>query len=381
MQAEASDEVVVGAAAGDADVVGAAGNVEESAKRAVGDGNDGEEDEDDEDDEDDRRLVEQCCLCDTAAKYRCPCCDRRTCSLTCCQAHKAQFSCTGKRPRSEYAASKDQLTENVIRRDFGFLEDASRLCGMAAREQVHEPPRRQHLPVRTIKLLRAARQRQITLRIMAEGLSRHQGNTSFYHEKSQVIRWRVEWIFPHVEASFILDGLEDNIPVKDLLLREFCEVKKTNSSRRIRVEPYFRDGAVDKLRLLLRAEGVKSSGSPSFYEVDPLKSLQDNLAGKTVVEYPTLRVCMPHEVSKLEILPSPPVNAVTTPTAATASRQKAAPAASADSSSGDINSSGGGGSGGAGANGAAAAVEGAAVEGASAAVEESSAPAIPVPAS
>src|SRR5690242_11789985 len=29
-----------------------------------------------------------CCICEVAAKYRCPSCNKRTCSAKCCQEHK-----------------------------------------------------------------------------------------------------------------------------------------------------------------------------------------------------------------------------------------------------------------------------------------------------
>ncbi len=74
-----------------------------------------------------------------AAKYRCPGCGARTCSVACVRAHKEATGCLGERPpahsrrvgRAEYGLAD-------LRADYRFLEDARRAresAGPAA-----EPP-------------------------------------------------------------------------------------------------------------------------------------------------------------------------------------------------------------------------------------------------
>jgi hypothetical protein len=42
------------------------------------------------------------CDCGAAAKYTCPCCGNRTCSVACVKKHKETTSCTGKRDRTAF---------------------------------------------------------------------------------------------------------------------------------------------------------------------------------------------------------------------------------------------------------------------------------------
>jgi hypothetical protein len=52
--------------------------------------------------------INLCTSCHTAtAKYRCPRCETRTCSLSCVQTHKSQTGCSGKRDRTGYVSMKE----------------------------------------------------------------------------------------------------------------------------------------------------------------------------------------------------------------------------------------------------------------------------------
>ena len=67
-------------------------------------------------------------LCDvcgeTERRYCCPRCGVLTCSLACCQQHKAESGCSGRRDRTGYVALK-AFGEPELRSDFHFLEDAA----------------------------------------------------------------------------------------------------------------------------------------------------------------------------------------------------------------------------------------------------------------
>lgn len=47
----------------------------------------------------------------------------------------------------------------------------------------------------------AARNRGIALQFLAQNFTRHSVNTTRYHYKTNVISWRVEWIFPNVDTK------------------------------------------------------------------------------------------------------------------------------------------------------------------------------------
>lgn len=47
----------------------------------------------------------------------------------------------------------------------------------------------------------AARKRGTVLQFLTQHFSRHSLNTTKYHFKTNVIYWRVEWIFPNVDSK------------------------------------------------------------------------------------------------------------------------------------------------------------------------------------
>jgi len=69
----------------------------------------------------------------TAVKYRCPACERRTCSAPCVAEHKVRHSCTGKRPRAEFVAPLRNFTDRVVAKDFCFLEEVDAAVDRADR--------------------------------------------------------------------------------------------------------------------------------------------------------------------------------------------------------------------------------------------------------
>ena len=54
--------------------------------------------------------------------YRCPACFTLTCSLKCCQMHKATSGCSGKRDRTCFIAL-NKFTDSDLKSDYYFLED------------------------------------------------------------------------------------------------------------------------------------------------------------------------------------------------------------------------------------------------------------------
>ena len=67
------------------------------------------------------------------AEYTCPACQLRTCSLACCQKHKTDFQCTGRKKPSEYIPVKD-MDDAVLFKDLRFLEDVQRVLEAAEKD-------------------------------------------------------------------------------------------------------------------------------------------------------------------------------------------------------------------------------------------------------
>ena len=58
----------------------------------------------------------KCQICkDLTAKYRCPRCDARTCSLACVKQHKIEKSCNGVKNPSEFVKLSKFDTTNLLR--------------------------------------------------------------------------------------------------------------------------------------------------------------------------------------------------------------------------------------------------------------------------
>jgi hypothetical protein len=73
-----------------------------------------------------RGLMEMCDSCSSGdAKYCCPGCGRRTCSLACVRAHKIKYECSGLKgvPTSPVAADTGvKYSEDLFFKDYNFLE-------------------------------------------------------------------------------------------------------------------------------------------------------------------------------------------------------------------------------------------------------------------
>jgi hypothetical protein len=55
--------------------------------------------------------------------YQCPRCSFRSCSLACCQAHKKQTGCNGKRDRTGVFMPMGRMDDSTVNSDYHFLED------------------------------------------------------------------------------------------------------------------------------------------------------------------------------------------------------------------------------------------------------------------
>ena len=68
-----------------------------------------------------------CCICQSPKKYKCPECERLSCSVACVKEHKSLFGCTGSSLKKHIAfVSKDSFNEKNFRRDIHFIEQLNR---------------------------------------------------------------------------------------------------------------------------------------------------------------------------------------------------------------------------------------------------------------
>ena len=195
-----------------------------------------------------------CAQCGAPAKYTCPGCARRTCSLGCVRAHKAVHGCTGKRDRTAFVPLAE-FTDAHLASDYTLLEEAAREGDAAKRarprsafagggrggrggrgggrgrgrsgrggrgsaadaddaedaDELRPPQERPDAALpRALHVLRAAaRERGVSLRFMPPGMGRREANTTRLGGKgggkgakgSRTLHWRVELRFARTNGA------------------------------------------------------------------------------------------------------------------------------------------------------------------------------------
>ena len=275
------------------------------------------------------------CACGAEARYRCPACDARSCSLACVQQHKAERACSGVRDPAKYC-SMQTFDDTTLKRDFGFLEGVVRGVDSSkrARRETERPagPARYHAagltPARQ-HLLRHASERGVQLELLPHGMTRQRENSTRYDARRQSLGWRVELRFVdagalHVvscvpEATTLLQlmrsCLEPNVsltPRADSSAPEEAAAASEGGAHatppppatpptrrddgqrallRHRLRVYGRAGAA-ALRIYMRAE-CRRADDPRYHRLLLDASLGESLRGKAVIEFPILHVALP----------------------------------------------------------------------------------------
>lgn len=231
-----------------------------------------------------------CEVCNAVvAKYTCPKCEIKSCCLKCINIHKKELSCDGIRDRTKYIPLK-KITKMDMMSDYYFLEECSRFVDDRKRDKIKRYTRyNKSLPPSLFRLRCAAQERGTTLKFLLQNFTKHQRNTSQLNFKTLIIHWRVEWCFPHAEGALFVDERCDENKSLHNLLGKYLDADKEEEIIGKNKLQYYQSRGMNRLRVLLKAEGVKRSKN-RFFELKPKKSLKENLRGKTIVEYPVLYV-------------------------------------------------------------------------------------------
>jgi len=222
-----------------------------------------------------------CHTCDQhPAKYTCPGCGRKTCSLTCVKEHKVRFSCTGKRGRTEFVKRAD-LSYDTLKSDYKFLEEINRIEDVSKRTQ--PPAARRQLPKPLKNLVEQARSRGVSLVLVSPGMTRRRQNTTRFDFKSKLIHWRVEWVFDdgRVETTARMSE-EASIgqALEDIVRRITGDTDVTKDTT---------PTTTTTTKVRMRQEGVRADEAVDF-DVDLSLTLGEFLRGKHIVEFPTFRI-------------------------------------------------------------------------------------------
>ena len=156
-----------------------------------------------------------CSSCAELAKYTCPGCAARSCSLVCVRAHKEASGCTGLRATSTYRAMSN-FDEQTLLRDYQFLENGTRTLDSADRRLQKAAPNEPQghatqSPARR-ELLREARRRGVLLELLPQGMQRQRENTSRHVRREHTLRWRVEVVFCKAGVKHAEEAVAESIP-------------------------------------------------------------------------------------------------------------------------------------------------------------------------
>uniref|UniRef100_A0A8D0QIF8 Box C/D snoRNA protein 1 n=1 Tax=Sus scrofa TaxID=9823 RepID=A0A8D0QIF8_PIG len=206
--------------------------------------------------------MSRCETCGTEeAKYRCPRCMRHSCSLPCVKKHKADLTCNGVRDKTAYV-SIQQFTEMNLLSDYRFLEDVARTADHISRDAfLKRPISNKHMYF----MKNRARKQGIDLKLLPIGFTKRKENSTFFDKK-----------------------VPDDRTINEIL-RPYIDPEKSDPVIRQRLKAYIRSQT--GVQILMKVEHMQQN-SVRYYELDPDKSLLDNLRSKVVIEYPTLHVVL-----------------------------------------------------------------------------------------
>ncbi|XP_027729734.1 box C/D snoRNA protein 1 isoform X2 [Vombatus ursinus] len=243
-----------------------------------------------------RKLAMSSCeTCGTEeAKYRCPRCMKCSCSLACVKKHKTELTCNGIREKTAFVSLK-QFTEINLLSDYRFLEDVGRSADYIARDIFLKRPSTNRI---LNYMKNRARRHNIDLRILPIGFTKRRENSTVFDRKEQRFYWHLKLLFPQSRAEYVEKGVPGDKKLHEILTT-YIDPEKSDPVIRQRLKAYvFSESGI---QILMKIENMQHN-LVRYYELDPCKSLIDNLKDKVVIEYPTLHVVLKGSKNDMIIL-------------------------------------------------------------------------------
>uniref|UniRef100_UPI0035900D9F box C/D snoRNA protein 1 n=1 Tax=Myxine glutinosa TaxID=7769 RepID=UPI0035900D9F len=232
-------------------------------------------------------------------KYRCPGCSIRTCSALCVKNHKQGNGCTGVRDKTRFV-SLNSFTESHLLSDYRFLEDVARVTDGLFRDRRMRAPSNQKFQA----LLRdKALKHDIDLRVMPFGFTKRKENFIFFHKKQGKIYWSMKLLFPQSGAEYLRKRIPEDQTLRSILT-EYIDPKIADPIVRQRLKVYCATDS-SSVQLFMKVEGQRAD-TVRYYKLEMDKTLVQNLARKTILEYPTVHVVLPSSAQAYHLLELPP---------------------------------------------------------------------------
>ncbi|KAK6363836.1 hypothetical protein TWF730_001243 [Orbilia blumenaviensis] len=223
-----------------------------------------------------------CSVCvEAQAKYTCPVCSARTCSLVCSKRHKLRASCEGQLRPSAFKSKSDLGRPSQVAADFGFLDSVQRALQRAADSQSPPSTHRDH---RFDEICKA---RSLVILPAPPLSSRASQNRTRLTPPDNHIIWSVEWV--------INLNLESSNPIITTL--ELNENTTLNDAFQNHVLPSLSNPqfpASTNLNYHLRSVDPHSQAVSLLPQVAQ-DTLSNVLVNVTVLEFPTIQVSISRE--------------------------------------------------------------------------------------
>nr|XP_022914547.1 box C/D snoRNA protein 1 [Onthophagus taurus] len=232
------------------------------------------------------------------AKYTCPRCEVKTCSLKCANIHKKELECDGSRDRTKFIPL-NKFSDLDLANDYRLLEEISRSLEGYKKDKTRRFLQRNIvLPHHLYKLKNGAQRRQITLKFLPPNFVRHKQNTTRLNYAKDTIFWRIDWIFPNSNNLKLVDEkVRETEKLSNILQKYF--VKQDNLILQEKLQ-YYQSLGMSNIKVYLRAEQKPGN---KFYELDLNESIKENLKGKVIIEYPTV-IVLNKEHKEVEVIDS-----------------------------------------------------------------------------
>lgn len=228
------------------------------------------------------------------AKYRCPRCMRCSCSLPCVKKHKAELTCNGVRDKTAYI-SLQEFTEMNLLSDYRFLEDVARTADQVSRDTFLKRPKRKKY---MFFMKNRARKQGVFLKLLPNGFSKRKENSTVFDHKKQQFCWHLKLQFPQSQAEYTEKRVPDDKTINEIL-KPYIDPEKSDPVIRQRLKAYVHSQT--GVQILMRVENIQQN-LIRYYELDPNKSLLDNLKNKVIIEYPTLHVVLKGSSNDMQLL-------------------------------------------------------------------------------
>lgn len=227
-----------------------------------------------------------CCLCSSRAKYRCPSCDRQTCSLSCVTEHKLTFNCSGRRGISYVPMS--EMTAETLTRDIALLDGAARVIESTSRAFLKRHMDASASASKRVKigvLRKCCAERNIQLAVCPPMLARHLKNYTSVRKNS--VYWTVEWHFAQVDVVLFERRVNERSTLaqamKTALDKVACDRKNAELLRE-----YF---VLDHVEILVK-DLDSHTKQPSYFHCDINESIRHNIANTKILEFPRFTVVL-----------------------------------------------------------------------------------------